>query len=115
MRHKKIFTVKEWKRFKKIQVKVVKGVQCYLDVQEVMCKKYDIVLTNHKTKREQLLIFLKKINMKNINKGIDTFNNAVQSFGRSMDQLSKDLGGSTERQSTKDKENLKKILNVFMN
>ena len=47
--------------------------------------------------------------MKNINKGIDTFNNAVQSFGGSMDQLSKDLGGDTERQSTKDKENLEKI------
>jgi len=109
MRHKKRFTVKEWKRFKKTQVKIVNGIVIPLDVQELMCKKYDIILTDYKTKREQLIIFLKKINMKNINKGIETFNNAVQAFGGSMDQLSKDLGSSKKIQSNKDKENLEKI------
>jgi len=74
-----------------------------------MCRKYEVILTDYKTKRERIIIFLKKINMKNINKGIDTFNKAVQTFGGSMDQLSKDLGSSKNDNSRKDKENMKKL------
>ena len=33
------------------------------------------------TKREQIIKILEKINMKNINQGMDIFNNAVQDFG----------------------------------
>ncbi len=106
MRYKKYFTVKQWKKFKKTQVK---GTKHYLNLQEFMCKKYDIILIDYKTKRERVTIFLKKINMKNINKGIDAFNKAVQAFGGSMDKLSKDLGSSEKDQSGKDKENMEKI------
>ena len=109
MKNKKHYTVKEWKKFKKIKVKEIDGIKYYYDMQELMCKKYDIILTDYKTKSEQIIIFLKKINMKNINKGIDTFNKAVQSFGGSMDQLSKDLGSSKKHQSEKDRENLEKV------
>ena len=109
MRYKKLFTVKEWNKFKKIKVKEIDGIKYYYDIQELMCKKYDIILTDYKTKSEQIIIFLKKINMKNINKGIDSFNKAVQAFGGSMDQLSKDLTSSEKDQSGKDRENLEKI------
>ena len=106
MRYKKYFTVKQWKKFKKTKVK---GVKHNVDTQELMCKKYDIILTDYKTKRERIIIFLKKINMKNINKGIDTFNKAIQAFGGSMDQLSKEFGSSEKVQPSKDKENLEKL------
>ena len=109
MKNKKYFTVKQWRKFKKIQVKEVNGIKHHLDVQELMCKKYDIILTDYKTKRERVAIFLKKINMKNINNGIDTFNKAVQAFGGSMDQLSKEFGSSEKVQHSKDKENLEKL------
>jgi len=106
MKNKKYYTVRQWNKFKKTKVK---GTKHHWDTQELMCKKYDIILTDYKTKREQLIIFLKKINMKNINKGIDTFNKAVQAFGGSMDQISKEFGSSSKGQSTKDKENLEKL------
>ena len=109
MKNKKYFTVKQWRKFKKTQVKEVNGIKHHLDMQELMCKKYDIILTDYKTKRERIIIFLKKINMKNINKGIDTFNKAVQSFGGSMDQLSKEFGSPKNDNSSKDKENLEKL------
>ncbi len=109
MRYKKLFTVKEWSKFKKIKVKEIEGIRHYYDMQELMCKKYDIILTDYKTKSERIIIFLKKINMKNINKGIDAFNKAVQAFGGSMGQLSKDLSSSEKDQSGKDKQNLEKI------
>ncbi|GEM_PF-806153 len=109
MRYKKLFTVKEWSKFKKIKVKEIEGIKYYYDIQELMCKKYDIILTDYKTKSEQIIIFLKKINMKNINKGIDTFNKAVQAFGGSMDQLSKEFASSKNDNSSKDKENLEKL------
>ena len=61
------------------------------------------------TKKKLIISILKKINLKNINKGIDTFNKAVQAFGGSMDQLSKELGSSKNDNSSKDKENLEKL------
>ena len=109
MKNKKFYTVKEWKKFKKIKVKEIDGIKYYYDMQELMCKKYDIILTDYKTKRERIIKIFEKINMKNINKSIDAFNKAVQAFGGSMDQLSKDLGSSKKHHSSKDKKNLEKI------
>jgi len=106
IRLEKRYTVKQWKKFKKTKAR---GIKHHLDIQELMCKKYDIILTDYKTKREQVIIFLKKINMKNINKGIDTFNKAVQTFGSSMDQLSKEISSSKNSQSSKYMENLEKL------
>jgi len=109
MKNKKSYTTKQWRKFKKNQVKMVNGIKHHLDMQELMCKKYDIILTDYKTKRERIIIFLKKINMKNINKGIDTFNKAVQAFGGSVDQLSKEFGSPKNDDSSKNKENLEKL------
>ena len=46
------FTVKEWNRFS-------------WSMQEIMCKKYYIILTDYKTGKEKIILLLHKINMKN--------------------------------------------------
>ena len=84
MRCKKLYTTKQWKKFKKTKVMEFDGIKHYFDLQELMCKKFDIIITDHKTKREQLLVILKKINTKNINKGIDAISMTVQTFGDSI-------------------------------
>lgn len=67
-------------------------------------------------KREQVITILEKINMKNINQGIDTFNKAVQDFGNSMDIMTKEMSSDIEKSNResdvrekKNKENLDKI------
>jgi hypothetical protein len=59
---------------------------------------------------------LKKISMKNIDNGINTFNKIIQNFGNSMDTMTKELSSDIEKskqtskiREQKDKENLEKI------
>ncbi len=59
---------------------------------------------------------LKKINMKNINQGIDTFNKLVQDFGSSMDTMTRELSSDVKKSNKeskvrekRNKENLDKI------
>ncbi len=52
---------------------------------------------------------LKKINMKNIDRGINAFNKAIQDFGISMNQLSKEFDSPKTDDSAKNKKNLEKI------
>jgi len=61
-------------------------------------------------------VFLKKINMKNINNGIDTFNKAVQAFGNSMDTMTKEMSSDIEKSNRefearerRNRENLEKL------
>ncbi len=68
------------------------------------------------TKREYIIKILEKINMKNINQGIDIFNNAVQDFGKSMDSLTREMSAEIEKSNreseareSKNQENLDKI------
>ena len=68
------------------------------------------------TKKELIINILKKINLKNINKGMDTFNKAVQDFGDSMDTMAKEMSSDIEKSNRaskirekKNKENLEKI------
>jgi len=68
------------------------------------------------TKREQIIKILEKINSKNINNGIDTFNKAVQDFGHSMDAMTKEMSSDIEKSNRdskvrekKNKENLEKL------
>jgi len=106
MIEKKFFTVKEWKKF--------------YNIQEVLCKKFDVILTDHKTKKENTIFFLNKINLKNINKGIEVFNKLIQDFGGSMDQLTTELNKTPqnnikiwsdepESHKSQDQINMKKI------
>ena len=61
-------------------------------------------------------VFLKKINMKNINNGIDTFNKAVQAFGNSMNTVTKEMSSDIEKSNRefeargrRNRENLEKL------
>ena len=96
MRTKKFYTVKQWQRFK---------TNDYFDMQELLCQKYDIILTDYKTKSEKIFSFLKKINLKNLDNGGTGFSKLVQSFGGSMDQLTREI----DSQTSKDKDNLDSI------
>ena len=82
MRTRKYFTVEEWQKFKQND---------YFDMQEMLCQKYDVILTDYKTKREKIFSVLKKINLKNFDKGITEFSKLVQLFGGSMDQLTREI------------------------
>ena len=96
MKVKKFYTVKEWNKFKSND---------YFDMQDMLCQKYDIILTDYKTKSEKIFSFLKKINLKNLDKGITGFSKLVQSFGGSMDQLTREI----DSQTSKDKDNLDSV------
>ncbi len=58
MRYKKYYTVKEWKRFD-VYAERVNGID--ITAQEVLCNKYDIVLTDYKTAGEKRKLALQKI------------------------------------------------------
>lgn len=69
MRYPKKYTVKEWKRFS-------------WDMQERLCERYIVILTDHKTKN------LKDIfSPKNINKNIDRVQNGIVQFSKALDKL----------------------------
>ena len=66
--------------------------------------------------KKSIIVILKKINMKNINNGIDTFNKAVQAFGDSMDTMTKEISSDIKKsdkeskiREKKNKENLDKL------
>ena len=92
MNERKYYTVKEWKKFKNNN---------YFDMQEMLCKQYEIILTNYKTKREKIFSLLSKINLKNIDKGITQFNKVIQNFSESMEKLT----GEIDSHKNKDKQN----------
>ena len=78
----KKYTVKEWRKLSNLQ--------------ETLCKKFDIILTDHKTKRQKIFSVIDGINLKNINKGIEVFNKSIQSFGDSMDKLVTELDKTSD-------------------
>ena len=96
MRGKKYYTVKEWKKFRNNN---------YFDMQEMLCKKYEIILTDYKTKSEKILSLLSKINLKNIDKGIVRFNKVLQNFSESMDKVTSEI----DSHETKDTQNIKSL------
>ena len=106
MNYPKAYTVKEWKKFdKEIDGSLIGNQYQYfnfftqrmesfesLTSQEIMLKKYDIILTDYKTKKEKLFSIIDKFNAKNINSGITKFN-------KGMDQFSKVIGSSQPKKS----------------
>ena len=100
MKVKKFYTVKEWNKFKGND---------YFDMQDMLCQRYDVILTDYQTKREKLFSVLKKINLKNLDKGITGFSKLAQSFGGSMDQLTREIDSQTSKDKDKDKDNLDSI------
>ena len=90
------FTVKEWNRFD-------------WNKQQVLTKKYTVILTDYKTRKEKILQVLNQINFKNFHKGIDIFNKMVQDFGNSMDKITKEIDNSKKEKSNIHEKNLEKI------
>lgn len=58
MRYRKYFTVKEWKRFD-VYAERVNGID--ITAQELLCIKYDVILTDYKTAGEKRKMALQKI------------------------------------------------------
>ena len=97
MRVRKYFTVKEWQRF---------NTNNYSDMQELLCQKYDVILSDYRTKKQKIFSLLQKINLKSFDKGVSEFSKLVQSFGNSMDQFTAEM----DNKKTSDKKNLEYIL-----
>jgi len=108
MRKVRRYTVKEWKKLYKIQDK--------------LCSKYEVILTDYKTRQEKAVEIIQKINFKNFNKGMISFNKIIQDFEGSMEKLTSELNESPKNdvkilsdeseeksQETKDKYNLTKL------
>ena len=96
MKIKKFYTVKQWSKFKSND---------YFDMQELLCQKYDVILSDYQTKKKKTFSLLQKINLKNFDKGITEFSKLVQSFGNSMDQFTAEINDK----KISDKKNLESI------
>ena len=111
-KYKKTFTWKAFKKFGWIK-------------QQLLCEKYNIILTEHETRNEKLKRLSKKITLKNLNKGIDKFNHGMDQFNKMIEPTGKnkelklanykemnDLLGSGKKQSFKlhNADKLKKLI-----
>lgn len=84
MKPKLYTTVRAWNRFG-------------YEYQKHLMLKFDVIFTDHKTRKEKIIGILKKFNNKNLDLGIKKFNHTIEDFERSMDQLSNDLNKSYGR------------------
>ena len=96
MNYPRSYTVREWKKFdKEIDGSMVGNEYQFfnyftqrmesfesLTMQEALLQKYDVVLTDHKTKKEKVFEIIDKVNIKNLNAGIDKFNKGVNQFSK---------------------------------
>jgi hypothetical protein len=64
-------------------------------MQEVICKKYDVILTDYQTRKEKTISLLNKINIKNFNKGMDVFNKSLNKFSKTVDSLASNKSSFT--------------------
>ena len=103
MRCKKLYTVKQWARFKKTLVKENQSIKYNVDIQELMCKNYDIILTDYMTLRER------KIQM------IKTFFEKAKSVLQGIKSFLDKIHESNQKQKTpqKRKKKIDNILNEF--
>jgi len=93
---RKYFTVKEWQRF---------NTNNYYYMKELLCQKYDVILSDYRTKKQKIFSLLQKINLKSFDKGVSKFSKLVQSFGNSMDQFTAEI----DNKKISDKKNLEYI------
>lgn len=95
MRYKKELTCKEWARFDRVWERV-DGIE--ITGQEIICQRYEIILTDYQTKGEKARGILSKFNMANLDKGLkildkglNEFDKKMDSFDRKMEKLDKEL------------------------
>ena len=78
------FTVKQWNKFS-------------WNMQEVLCKKYNVILTDYQTRKEKIISLLNKINIKNFNKGMDTFIKSLNKFSKTVDSMTASASKSSSK------------------
>jgi hypothetical protein len=88
MRQRKFYTVKQWKRFKRND---------YFDMQDMLCQRYDVILTDYKTRKEKITSVLKKFNQKNFDKSMTQFSCFMKDFGNFMDQMTRETDASKQK------------------
>ena len=118
MKYLKEYTQKEWSKFSKKEVEAstlgndyqffnffTQKKESYetMSVQEMMIIKYDVRVTDYKTKKEKFFDVLDKVNVQNLNKGITKFNKGVNSFTKSIESTNKskspDLSGLSPKKN----------------
>src|SRR3972149_9692962 len=89
LRYPKKFTVKAWKKFDLTQ-------------QDILCCRYDIILTDYKTRKEKIFSVMDKFSPKNIDKGIKVMNKGLSQFSKTIDELDKGLNQSMGSKKKRD-------------
>lgn len=84
MRYPKFYTYEEWMRFKQFNPKEINGKTYYIDVQEMMCKKYDIIITDWQPKHVRTLNKINNATTKILN-GIDKGIKMTNTFVKALD------------------------------
>lgn len=111
---KKKLLQKEWDRLKTFNKEQINGEIFYMDMQMLLCQKYDITITDWLPKWTRRYKTLKKyINMTNFNKGMSTFNKGVQQFSGSIGQVGNELGGGKRNRSSVTRKNKKNIESLW--
>ena len=104
MRYLKHFTVKEWKKFDNI-VDQENGED--ITGQEILLRKYKIILTDHRTRKEKFNDVFDKIVKADINKTLNKVTKGIDDFSKMMDSTKgiggkpKDLSGLLNTRNTK--------------
>ena len=78
VRYPKYFTCKAWGKFDLTQ-------------QDILCTRYDIILTDYQTDKEKIVKIIKKFNIKNLNKGIKTMNKGIDTFTKACDSFDNNI------------------------
>ena len=86
-RETKRFTQEEWNRFG-------------ISQQEILANRYHVILTDHETRNEKWKRRAKKVNLKNFDKGMKTFDNAQNTFWRDFSAGMNQAGMSNGSRST---------------
>lgn len=82
MRYKKYYTVKQWKKFDKWAERE-NGTD--YTFQEVLLRKYEIILTDHQTKSEKVKKILDKFTIQNLDRSMTKFAKGIDKFAKSME------------------------------
>lgn len=54
------------------------------DAQEVLCKRYDIVLVDYETRNEKIIRHARKFNMKNFNRAMKALDKGIEKFSKAV-------------------------------
>jgi len=86
MRYTKFYTVKQWQQFDKV-AEIENGIE--ITWQELLLKKYDVILTDHTTTKQKVHRVVMAFNFKNLDKGLKMFDKGMNTFNK---EISKGLG-----------------------